>query len=844
MVVILAAALAYRYHCVQEGVEATEIERTISQQWQRTESLRKNSSQILQSALSCGAESSVVNEEPTPQQEQEQEYYTYTQTMSSSSSSSPSDEQPEVSEVVRKDWIDAVFGQDFFAFSSYKPPRQGVGMAQIPSFLVYTATIPSFSERKEKEKEEKVGMTLSNIAIGVYVQKVEPSSEAYVAGVEEGSILVSINHNSMGMLAEPTKQALERLWQYEGLFQPNHKEEGVVEMTFYKQGSLYSVLLLSGVPFGIQWASCGQFPLVQRAYSFAAQAGVRRGSLVAAINDTSMRNLNHAVAASLIQQLIQSQQEIHLTLCFTPAAARTSNAERATNTTTPNKRTAVSTDDGVEVRVHPLGYTIGTLLKGGATSPSKPRSERGGISELANQVANGTAVAPSGFDKTAIASVGPKCDRTYPPCPPLPSIVKSWNPWNALAYCFLFHDAKYHDLVAVAPNGGEYQVLEETSNYEPFLLACLNVVCECPSQPFMGKLLDQAEQDDGFCQCLYFLLKSIIATLEKQSRVDGDLIEMLQAAMLELTDRMQADKRTVVVPAKLQMTVAVAAKKETNGQGKATASAMMQSTAAAVTEASGTNGGSVVPSQHASGKKKSVFRVFRKKGSKLSPQSAKSPKKSPKASKKSLPQAQQERPSVSPTPPATMTTSITSPSPPTTSVVPVSTLFDNMTRFLQELNGVCDTVERSLLKTISQKIADWALQPWSLSKHKALVAVTEAMRDALEKSKNLPVVNPIECCEVLTSVDPNECYILPSAHFPLLLTFNVVDKEEATKVINREKLYRTKVEVVSLRGSKKSPVKLPRRGSKGGSNASSLTGSRAFFVQGAVAGVVKESGRR
>jgi hypothetical protein len=48
--------------------------------------------------------------------------------------------------------------------------------------------------------------------------------------------------------------------------------------------------------------------------------------------------------------------------------------------------------------------------------------------------------------------------------------------------------------------------------------------------------------------------------------------------------------------------------------------------------------------------------------------------------------------------------------------------------------------------------------------------------------------------------------------------------------------------VVSLRGSKKLPVKLRRR-SKGESNASSMTSSQMFFVQGAVAGVAKESGR-
>jgi hypothetical protein len=160
-----------------------------------------------------------------------------------------------------------------------------------------------------------------------------------------------------------------------------------------------------------------------------------------------------------------------------------------------------------------------------------------------------------------------------------------------------------------------------------------------------------------------------------------------------------------------------------------------------------------------------------------------------------------------------------------------------MSKFLQELDSVCATVERSLLKSISQKIADWALQPWSLSKHKALEAVTEGMREALtNNSENLPVVNPIECGEILTSVDPRECYILPSAHFPLLLSFHVTETETekaaTSPVFERERLYRTKVEVVSIRGAQKSP------------NRGSNPRSQAFFVQGAISGVVRESGRR
>jgi len=807
MIVVLAAALAYRYHCTPEG-ESTEIERKLSEHWQRTETFRQTSTDLVKSALSCGA---ILSDSV----EQKEEYYSI---HSTTNMSSPSDEQESLAAVeytdgVRQEWIDAVFGRDFFTTPDYQAPRQGVGLAQIPSYTAYTATIPPGSD--------KVGMTLSNIAIGVHVREVQYESEAYIAGIQEGSVLVSLNN--LGMLGEPTKQALERLWQYEGLFDSVKREHHPVEMTFIKDGELYSVLLLSSAPFGISWASCGQFPLVQRSYSFAAKAGVRRGSLVAAINTTSMRHMDHQVAAQCIQELVQHHEEIHLTLVYTPAASRTSHVEKNT-TNVPNKRTAVSTEDGVEVRVHPLAYSIGTLFQKGATTTKQSMIEgsNGSVSQLASQVASGVAVAPSGVDKnTSVTLV--TSDKVYPPCPSLASVVAKWNPWDALAYCLLFEASTFHDLV-VTPHDSKLQAMQSTRDYEPFLLASINLVCESGSQQFMAKLLDQSEENAAFQQTLYYLLQSYIATLESHTRVDGDVMEILQAAQMEVTDRMQADESIVSVP-----TTTTTTKRDALVNGGNHEMAAAADKEDAIVEVSGTNGSGKIALQQ-SAKKKSVFRVFKRKGSKSSLGGGKSPKvKSPKAKPKS--------------PPPEPSTVVSSSSPPTAvpeiRLVPVSALFDNMTRFLQELDSMCDTVEKSLLKSISQKIADWALQPWSLSKQKALVAVTEGMRDALLHTKNLPVVNPIESLEVLTAVDPRECYILPSAHFPLLLTFHVTDKETA---ISQEQLYRTRVEVVSLRGAPKSPVKVVRLGSKGNNAAYNI--SRTFFVQGAVSGVVKESGRR
>jgi hypothetical protein len=805
MVVVLAAALAYKYHTATPE-EQVGIERKLSEQWQRTESLR----QYLPS-FSCGGANQTATTDRTEQY--------YTMSSSNTTTSIPYDEEhASLNNTVRLEWIDAMFGKDFcqedVAVSS--SPRQGVGMANVPSYTAYTATI--------SPQNDKVGMTLTNIPIGVFVKRVVQDSEAYLAGIQEGSILVSLNH-TMGMLGEPTKQALERLWQYEGHFSNSHKVQQVMEMTFYKSGKLYSVVLLTGAPFGIEWASCGQFPLVQRSYSHAAQAGVKRGSLVARINSISLKNMDHQVAASLIRLAVEQGEDIRLLLCFTPPASRTSGVEKNT-TNNVNKRTAVSTTDGVEVRVHPLAYSVATLFSQASKQPPESARESG-VAELAARVANGTAVAPTGFVKQDSSfTIG---QRVYPACPPLQSVVvTSWNPWSALAYCLAFQRTLYHDVVTTPLNASS--AVLEFSNYQPFLLPSVNLVCETSAQELMAKLLDQAEEHVAFRQCLYYLLRAYVATLEQEDRIDADVLEILQAAFWELTDRMQADATSVVVPQMLKpmKTPRVVM----NGHAETTSH-----DSEPLVCLTGMNGSQSATPVQSAVRKKSVFRVFRKKSKSSSPNS-----KTPKSNKVPTTTRSKSKSPSSPEPPRVPSTlSITPPISPLEAIPPetvrLSKLFDNMSKFLQELDSVCATVERSLLKSISQKIADWALQPWSLSKHKALEAVTEGMREALtNNSENLPVVNPIECGEILTSVDPRECYILPSAHFPLLLSFHVTETETekaaTSPVFERERLYRTKVEVVSIRGAQKSP------------NRGSNPRSQAFFVQGAISGVVRESGRR
>mmetsp|Transcript_8501 Transcript_8501/g.19026 ORF Transcript_8501/g.19026 Transcript_8501/m.19026 type:complete len:1924 (+) Transcript_8501:286-6057(+) len=194
--------------------------------------------------------------------------------------------------------------------------------------------------------------------------------------------------------------------------------------------------------------------------------------------------------------------------------------------------------------------------------------------------------------------------------------------------------------------------------------------------------------------------------------------------------------------------------------------------------------------------------------------------------------------------------------------ISLSRKFENMAWILRQLDNSCSTIEKNLTKTFSQKMADWALySPWSAGKESALASVTQSFRSELRlmnpssnssdtalseltETMRFPILNPVDPSELLTSVDADECFILPSAHFPLLLCFNSEQHvgspkaAAATAALPRQRsrhqdgggggsgdtLYRTRVEILGLRSA------LPP------------TGKEAFVIQGTVAGVIQESG--
>ena len=172
-------------------------------------------------------------------------------------------------------------------------------------------------------------------------------------------------------------------------------------------------------------------------------------------------------------------------------------------------------------------------------------------------------------------------------------------------------------------------------------------------------------------------------------------------------------------------------------------------------------------------------------------------------------------------------------------------LFSYTLGFVQELETICRDIEKSLLLSFPQRLAGWALQPWSPNKETALAKVTGTMRERLGRCLNRQFLNPINSNEVIVDLDPIESYILPSAHFPLLLTFQCQDlllKNDSSSpfpptmnnytttvgrdIFGQEQLYRTTIEVINIRSSL------------------STTSERNFVIRACVAGAVKESARR
>ncbi len=419
---------------------------------------------------------------------------------------------------VKQEWINAMFGPDFFPSAPGSnamhctPPKEGMGLAEIPSYLSFTVNIVVPKDR-DVSSSQKVGVTLSRIPIGVYVRSVDIQGEAYAAGVIPGSVLIDIN--GMGVLGEPSHKLLERIWVFEGHFKNIYDKEdakfsdsilesddeeqtpvvpqggnGPVVLTFIKDGQMYNTVFFAGSPFGISWAPCSNFALVQRAYSFAKKAGLTRGCIVAAVNHKSLREMDHLDTAMELKHQFTKGKDIRLVCIFTPAASRTNYHKNNGKNSTPGKNSnEFKSVDGVRIRrvnmmkrqvqaqtqsEKPIEYGVGSFFAcgtGANYTPTGSGSDHDFISDLANRVAAGEMSAPSGMkrgrgsferiivdkalslqksggmDDEALRRSLTKSFKNYNDCPTLrwDEMIPRWNYLDAIIFCLRMHAAEYEE---------------------------------------------------------------------------------------------------------------------------------------------------------------------------------------------------------------------------------------------------------------------------------------------------------------------------------------------------------------------------------------------------------------
>ena len=537
---------------------------------------------------------------------------------------------------VKGEWIDACFGRDFLRPAPVTP-----------HFRIHTAEIPAGSS-----VHRKVGLTVSRLACGACVRSVVPGSEAAYAGVLVDSVVLAINDRPV--LAEPTKSLLERLWQ----------AESPVKLTFIKNGNHCSVLLLGSAPHGIQWSPAApHLAMVQRVAGAAAEAGVGRGSVLVAVNGRTFRELDHVETAVHVREVFANQQALTLTTALPKVQKPREQREY----------------DGVELKYIPMRLAIGSLC---SPMVREPEDE----DDVAGAVAAGRMLAPT--DAPTVMR------RIHEPIPFQPiHMVEGLDPLNALVYCVTFRNVSFDQSRFSRfepPSDMIGSLHSHDEGISHFLLQFLSLVCASNqnANELTSMLLKASRRDSVFCQRLYFMLRSFIASLEVAGKDSKNLL-----ALLNCLEMLRFAETAVDTPKKDQW------------------------------------------------QRKKTW----KEDNPLDPTSYALLAHSP------------------------------------------STIYDHTSNFLSELDHICDHIAQVLQKTVRQRITNWAWQSG-----KALDDVTTEMRTTLSQNCTQPLVNPVKNNEMLCSIDPEQCYILPSAHFPILLTFFTSEEEE------KEPLYKTTVEALSF----------------------------------------------
>jgi len=547
----------------------------------------------------------------------------------------------------RLEWWRAVFGSETTLSGSSGGGSEssiGTGLAGIASYQLGSCTI-------QTTEKSVLGLGIVSLALGLCVA----SSSV---DIPIGSVLVRVN-GVCCLLAEPTRSALLRIWQWQGLVRTNNSSSDEVKMgplcmEFIYEGQLFERMIYNRTD--IQWAPCGQYGWVKRVEGPALQAGIARGSLLAAVNDVSVPTM--AQAAHELQE-----RPLRISWGMVPNAARGSPRQ---GNESKKKKTPRST-----VTFHSL-----------CASPAL-YDEPSALRQAAHQVAAGRQVR-------AVPCTVSR-DELYPAVPPCvwpDDVVDEFR-----NVCRL-RQAGY-DGTRVHANDEDLNV----ATAQAFSLSLVAMMAR--GSEWTHRLLEWSQEDDRFGHSFYFLLRSFMSTLERQSS-SSNLMALLHC--LELLRHAEQELAAVVSPT--------------------------------IPETSPTVEVVQAPT------KTKRFRFFKRR--------------------------KQPVPVVA----TTESTESICPSP--------STLYENMVDFLSQLDRICNAMERTLQKR--HKLTEWALPPWNSHKETALAQVTRMLREMIAETlhETLSVGGP-----ELTHVVGHECYVLPSAHFPLLLTFGIpgTDTETTTKVL-------------------------------------------------------------
>ncbi|KAL3928697.1 MAG: hypothetical protein SGBAC_012537, partial [Bacillariaceae sp.] len=728
------------------------------------------------------------------------------------------------SSVARKEWIHAVFGK------SLQQPK-GKGLAQIDEYLCTRIYIEAHLY------QESLGITLSRLTLGLYVRNVKPGSEAALAGVLPQSVLVSIN--DIHLLAEPSKQALERIWQYEGLFESVSKyakpysidaEDYVMDLpkehlmiqhptrlTFIRNGQLYSVLLLSNPSYGIEWAPCGNFSLVKR--NDGGHTDIPRGAIIAGVNENPIDDLDHLTSATFLKEAMDLELPIDMLVCWPPATARSGHWERTEiskkNSASPQssgkkgyKPIFSKEQDGVKTTVH----NIFSRAKKKPT-PEIPKNDWGiELDDLATAVGSGEVLMAESAPEKANSTL----TRVYLPCSTLDGrLLESWDIQQSL----LFNLKYYWTLNMLGDDAGDFVGHRSLSDLFldfpkplfqevllPLIACCRHTSPENPTaqeelhKMLFDELINLAETKPAFAPSM-----ELIAT----SLQEIELRNILQ----RIRERRAASSPIVKKNSKFTFD-------ELLDNKDASPAASHENTKEEKAEIAESTEKLTTPT-------KKRFGLFGKKSKPKSPSvKTASPKKSTKSPQKNI---NVKTASDAASPGSALSTMLDEQDKQEQDRQIIGAreiLFAKTLKFCDELFEIGQDIERSLQKTFPQRIAGWALQPWSSTKETALLQVTNAMRDRLMLCTNTEFLNPLDSDEMIVGVDAAECYILPSAHFPVLLTFDCQDlenRESPNNVFGVQKFYRTTVEILHVKCAGRAAVR------------------RNFVVHASVGGAIQET---